>query len=221
MVNAIEQLLWVAFPYVTIAIFWVGHIVTYTTRRFYWTSRSTQLLQKKGHIVINNIWHIGIIVVLFGHIAGLLVPQSAYAAIGISASEHYFIEGAFAVVFGIMAIVGLVSLIVRSYSNRRVMASLRFTDHFVYYILLAVVSLGLYNSLVLHYHYLNTVTPWVISIFTLHPNAAYMLGVPITVQLHASLAMLLFILWPFSRLSHVWTFPITYIWRPYIQYREY
>ncbi len=221
MSGVVGLFLWSILPYITIAFFISGHVYTYLTRRYYWSARSTELLQKRYHIITSNLWHYGIVIVLLGHVVGLAIPASALSVLGMSEKVHEEIAVYLGSVFGALAIVGLVGLLIRDYTLPRVRATLRPSDHVVYILLLLVVGLGVYNTLVVHPDFENTVAPWLQGVLVLHPDPSLMAGVPLTLQVHIVLSMLLFIAWPFSRLVHVWSFPITYLWRPYIVYRGY
>ncbi len=47
-----------------------------------------------------------------------------------------------------------------------------------------------------------------------------MAAAPIQFHVHALVGMLLFALWPFTRLVHAFTAPLHYLFRPYIVYRS-
>ncbi len=158
---------------------------------------------------------------LLGHIVGLVIPASVLVALGISVKVHEEIAVYLGSVFGVLAIIGLVGLVIRDYSIPRVRATLRPSDHIAYVLLLLVVGLGVYNTLMIHPEFETTVAPWLQSVLIFNPNPSLMTNIPLALQIHIILSMILFIIWPFSRLVHVWSFPITYLWRPYIVYRSY
>lgn len=43
---------------------------------------------------------------------------------------------------------------------------------------------------------------------------------PVLYQLDAAAARVIWMVWPFSRLVHAWSYPLWYLWRPYIVYRS-
>ncbi|QGA54088.1 respiratory nitrate reductase subunit gamma [Sulfolobus sp. E5-1-F] len=214
-----SNLFWIFYPYTTITIFFSGYIYTYFTRRYYWSARSFQLLSKSTHSLASNLFHYGIIVVLLGHLFGIVLPASVLIAVGISYSLHITLAFYLGAVFGIITIIGLIWLLAISYTTRAV-NSLSITDHLVYILLALVLITGLINTLVVHPDYENTVAPWFQGLITFHPNPNLMENTPLILQIHIALSFLLYALWPFSRLVHVFTFPITYLWRPYIVYRR-
>jgi nitrate reductase gamma subunit len=215
MSDTLNILLWVVYPYVSITIFLIGHIFTYIFRKYHWTARSTELLQKKYHIIISNFFHYGIILVLIGHILGLLL----FPRLGIPPELHYSIAFTLGSVSGIIALIGILGLIIRAYLVPEVRATLRFTDHLVYVLLLLIIISGAYVTFVVHPDYRKTVAPWILGIITFSPDLSLITEEHPILKFHIILTFLLFILWPFSRLVHVWTLPITYLWRPYIIYR--
>jgi nitrate reductase gamma subunit len=50
----------------------------YDRDQYTWKSDSSQLLRKKGMLVGSNLFHIGIILLFFGHFVGLLTPEWVY-----------------------------------------------------------------------------------------------------------------------------------------------
>ena len=210
---------WLIYPYVTITIFFGGYIYTYLTRRYYWSARSFELLSKRTHIYASNFFHYGIVIVLLGHLVGIAIPASVLLTIGLTYSLHEEIAFYLGALFGTIAIIGLVWLLILSYLTRA-SASLSISDHLLYIVLFLVIATGLYNTLIVHPDYMSTVAPWFQGLITFHPNSLIEKA-PLSLQVHVALSFLLYAIWPFTRLVHVFTFPITYLWRPYIVYRGY
>lgn len=211
---------WVIYPYVAITIFFGGYIYTYLTRRYYWSARSFELLAKRTHTYASNFFHYGIVIVLLGHLVGIAIPSSALLVIGLTYSLHEAVAFYLGALFGTIAIIGLVWLLTLSYLTRAY-SSLSITDHLIYITLLLVIITGLYNTLIVHPDYMSTVAPWFQGLITFHPDTSLIEKAPLSLQIHVALSFLLYALWPFSRLVHVFTFPLTYLWRPYIVYRGY
>jgi nitrate reductase gamma subunit len=69
-------------------------------------------------------------------------------------------------------------------------------------------------------NYRETVAPWFRSLFVLQPDVESMSEASLTFQLHTLIGMLLFAIWPFTRLVHAFTAPLGYLFRPYIVYRS-
>ena len=97
-------------------------------------------------------------------------------------------------------------------------------DKFMYLFLAAVIVLGLWNTVVAnifgHYDYREGVSVWFRGIFRFDLHPELMAEAPFGFQLHGLLAIALFALWPFTRLVHVFSAPIGYLWRPYVVYRS-
>jgi nitrate reductase gamma subunit len=97
-------------------------------------------------------------------------------------------------------------------------------DKTMYLVLAVVIGLGLINTAVANlfddYDYREGVSVWFRGIFRLNPQPELMAAAPIGFQLHALAAFGLFALWPFTRLVHVFSAPLGYLWRPYIVYRS-
>lgn len=220
MSDLLNLLLWVVYPYISITIFLTGHVYTYTLRRYYWSARSTELLEKRMQSWSSYLFHYGIIIVLIGHIIGIAIPTAILLVLGISLTLHTELAFYLGGIFGTITLIGIIGLITRYLTNPRVRATLRFTDYLVYIILIVTIVLGLYNTLVVHPDYETTVGPWLQGLLSLHPNPNFMNDVPLLLKVHIAVSMLLYIIWPFSRLVHVWSFPVTYLWRPYIIYRS-
>ncbi|HEY9524475.1 MAG TPA: respiratory nitrate reductase subunit gamma, partial [Thermopolyspora sp.] len=120
---------------------------------------------------------------------------------------------------------GLVILIYRRRTVGPVFTATTRNDKLMYAVLALVIVFGLSAVVAANYigdgyDYRTTVSPWFRSVFLLQPDGELMVGVPILFRLHAISALLLFTIWPFTRLVHMLTAPIGYITRPYIVYRS-
>lgn len=215
--------IWLVLPYVSMALFVGGHIWRYRTDQLGWTSRSSQLLESKLLAWGSNLFHFGAIAVIGGHVAGILIPMSFTEKIGISESLYHHVAGIGGTVTGGACVVGLFILIYRRSTVASVRVNTSTADVMVYALLTILIVLGLieamgYNLIGPGYNYRVTVGPWFRSLF-FHPRPSLMSGAPIIYQLHAAIPWLLYALWPFSRLVHVWSVPFQYLGRPYILYR--
>jgi len=219
--------LWIVIPYVAIAIFLLGHIWRYRRDQFGWTARSTQLLERRWLKWGSPLFHYGALAAIGGHVLGILIPQSATSAIGIDEHAYHVISATAGTIAGAAALIGLLILIYRRASVRRVAVTTSYVDLLVYTLLLVVIALGMVDTLFHNafatgdgYNYRHTVAIWFRGVFALQDNAALMAGVPLVYQLHTLLAWAILALWPFSRLVHAWSIPLQYIGRPYILYRR-
>lgn len=215
---------WAIFPYISLTIFVGGHIYRYATDRYGWGSHSSQILERRILGWASPLFHYGIILVLLGHVPGILIPSSWLDALGISESLYHLLAVGLGGIAGLMMVVGLVGLLWRRWTVERVRRISLFSDHLVLVVLLIVGLLGLgatygYQLFVEPYNYRLTVGPWFRSLFTFHPDVALMASAPLIYQLHVASTFVLYIIWPFTRLVHVWSFPIAYLRRATILYR--
>ncbi len=221
----LTQFLWGVFPYICLVVMIVGTLYRYSSNQLSWTSKSSEIFEKRLLRIGSMLFHWGILFVLGGHIMGVLVPMSFYDALGISPElYHTFAEiaGGF---FGLVTLVGISLLLYRRIFNARVRKHSDFSDYLSDGLLWIVIALGeamtLGYSLVhgTYYEYRATVGPWIWSILTLHPNITLMVGIPLLLQVHIALAFLLFGISPFTRLIHIYSFPLGYLTRAPLQYR--
>lgn len=220
-----DLFVWLVLPYVSIAVFVVGHWWRYRRDQFGWTSRSTQLLESRLLAWGSVLFHYGALAVIGGHVIGILVPERATHAIGIS--EHVYriyISAIPGSISGLVCVAGLAILAFRRSANSRIRVTTTPSDLIVFLLLGALIVLGDiqtmgYNLFGSGYDYRATVGPWFRDLFV-NPQPALMTRAPIAYQLHAALPWLLYAVWPFSRLVHVWSYPLQYLGRPYILYRN-
>jgi nitrate reductase gamma subunit len=219
-----DVVLWVAVPYICLAVFVVGHIWRYRYDKFGWTTRSSQLYENRLLRLGSPLFHFGILVVLLGHVMGLGVPKSWTEAVGISDDAYHVMAVALGTVAGFCTLVGMAILIYRRRTVGPVFSATTRMDKLMYLVLATVIVLGLANTaianLVGHYDYREGVSVWFRGIFRFDLHPELMAEAPIGFQLHGLAAFLLFALWPFTRLVHVFSAPLGYLTRPYIVYRS-
>ncbi|MDA8346309.1 MAG: respiratory nitrate reductase subunit gamma [Thermaerobacter sp.] len=220
-----NEFLFVVYPYLSLTLLVVGTLARYNYDQIGWTSKSSELLEKRLLRVGSLLFHWGIIFVFFGHVAGLLIPISVYQALGIS--EHLYHLGAMAMggLTGLMTLAGLGILLLRRLGVRRVMRNTAPADWAALGFLIATVAMGLlmtlgYNVTHLPYEYRTTVGPWIRGVLLLHPDAGLMAGVPLVLKIHILTAFGLFAISPFTRLVHIWSLPLAYLRRAPMQYRR-
>ncbi|NOY76891.1 MAG: respiratory nitrate reductase subunit gamma [Calditrichaeota bacterium] len=223
--NDLNQFLWVIFPYVMLTIFVVGHIYRYLTDQMGWTSESSEFLEKKSLRWGSLLFHYGILLVFGGHVVGLLVPKSILATVGVSDEAYHLVAVYFGGAAGVVTVIGLFLLLVRRYGDTRVSVTSNFGDKFIALLLFLVIGFGIYNTLGFNlfvggFDYRTTISPWLRGLIVFSPNPNLMLGVPLVYRLHVIFAFLVFGVWPFTRLVHVWSVPIAYLTRSPIIYRK-
>ncbi|MFE6287746.1 respiratory nitrate reductase subunit gamma [Streptomyces sp. NPDC057877] len=218
-------LLWVVLPYVVLAVFVLGHVWRYRYDKFGWTTRSSQLYENRLLRIGSPLFHFGILVVLIGHIGGLVVPKSWTEAAGISEHTYHVTAVVLGTLAGVCTLGGAAILIYRRRTVGPVFSATTRNDKAMYLSLVVTIGLGLAATVAANivgggYDYRETVSLWFRSIFAFQPDPDRMTGAPVLFQLHAISALLLFAFWPFTRLVHMLTAPIGYLTRPYIVYRS-
>jgi len=218
-------LLWVIVPYIALAVFVVGHYWRYRYDKFGWTTRSTQLYERRLLRWGSPLFHFGILAALGGHVIGLGVPSSWTHAVGISEHGYHVVAVLTGAVAGFCTLAGLAILIYRRRTVGPVFSATTRNDKLMYVVLTATILFGLSNTVLGNVigqssDYRESVSPWFRGLFYFRPEPDLMADAGIGYQLHALSACLLFALWPFTRLVHVFSAPIGYFTRPYIVYRS-
>ena len=220
-----NQFLWVIMPYLCIAIFFLGHLARFKFDKFSWTAKSSEFIEKKQLKWGSLMFHLGIIPVAMGHIVGLLIPASWLTAVGVS--DHLYHIGAVYIgsIFGIITLIGMLLLTARRVTKKNIRRLSSASDIIVNFLLLAIVFMGCYATLVTNattpsFDYRETISVWFRQLFIFSPNADLMLQVPLAFKMHILLGFIIMAFWPFTRLVHVWSVPLTYASRSYIIYRK-
>lgn len=224
MTDTLDLVLWVVVPYTCLAVFVVGHYWRYRYDKFGWTTRSSQLYEDRLLRWGSPLFHFGILVVFLGHVMGLGVPKSWTEAVGVPEGAYHAAAVGLGAVAGFCTLVGMAVLIYRRRTVGPVFSATTRMDKLMYLALAVVIVLGLGNTVlgnvVDHYDYREGVSVWFRGLFRLDPRPELMAEAPLTFQAHGLTAFLLFALWPFTRLVHVFSAPVGYLWRPYILYRS-
>lgn len=217
-------ILWVVLPYAALAVFVVGHIWRWRYDQFGWTSRSTQLQERKLLRWGSPLFHYGTFAAIGGHVLGILIPESWTSAIGISEGFYHAFASIAGTVAAVLVILGVVVLAGRRLVVPRVRATTDPIDYVALVLLLVIILTGIAPTVVnlvgSGYDYRTTVGPWFRGLFTFHPEVATVATAPILYQVHAISAWVIWAVWPFSRLVHAWSYPLWYLWRPYVVYRS-
>ena len=219
--------LWGIIPYLCLSIFVVGHFWRYRYDQFSWTTRSSQLYETGLLRIGSPLFHFGMLGVVGGHVIGLLIPKAWTDALGISPEMYHFVAVWGGLAAGLAATVGLVILIYRRRTVGPVFSATTPMDKVMYFFLGLVFLFGMWNTIAGsmlnlggHYDYRQGVSVWYRGFLAFQPQPELMAEAPLGFQLHAMVAMILFALWPFTRLVHVFSAPLGYLTRPYIVYRS-
>ncbi len=212
----IDILLFVVFPYVAVALAVGGTIYRYLTNQFSFTSLSSQFLESDIQFWGSTLWHYGIIPTLVIHMAGFIFPR-VMAALHSTPDTLYLAE-LVGKVLGIMAMVGVAALFYRRVASAKIRMVTTPADWVVLVLLINQVVLGLVIAFGYRWGatwFIETVTPWVVSLATFQPAPQFVASLPWIAKLHFLNATLLIAVFPFGRLVHMISFPVSYLWRPF------
>lgn len=225
-ITAWDVIWWGVFPYIMLAILVGGLIWRHKYDQFGWTTRSSQLYESKLLRIASPLFHFGILAVIVGHVVGLIIPKAWTDAVGVSQDFYHVNALLVGGIAGVGTLGGAALLIYRRRTSGPVFAATTKNDKMMYVVLVAAIVFGLATTVLSvfeadHTHnYRETVSPWFRSIFLLQPDVASMAQAPLSFQIHTVVGMMLFVIWPFTRLVHALTAPIHYLFRPYIVYRS-
>jgi nitrate reductase gamma subunit len=217
-----HQFLFGTFPYIALTILLIGSIARFERDPFTWKSSSSQLLRRKQLIMGSILFHVGVLVIFVGHLFGLLVPIEVYDALGVGHSFKQVLAAAGGGIAGVMALIGGIMLAHRRFADPRIRATSSFWDGAIILILIAQLILGLGTVYIsfqhLDGHEMAKLMAWANGIFTLDGDAAsYIAETHILFKLHIVLGLSIFAIFPFTRLVHMLSAPVRYIWRPGFQ----
>jgi nitrate reductase gamma subunit len=221
----VNTFLWGALPYIAVAILITGLVWRYRYDKFGWTTRSSGSYERRLLNIASPMFHYGILFVLLGHLIGLFVPASWTDAIGLTDYGYNLVSLFAGTAAGVLAVIGILMLIYRRRTTAAVFRATTRNDKFMYVVLLAAIVMGLvaklsYAGIHEGYDYRATIAPWARSLFTLDPKTSLMAQAPTVFQIHAVIGLLLFAILPFTRLVHMFSAPVQYLFRPYIVYRS-
>lgn len=208
--------LFASFPYVAVTLAIVGGLFRYYRDRYSYSSQSSQFLGGRSLFWGSVSWHYGILFILTAHLLALCFPAWWSALIG-NQARLYVLEVT-GLALALLTVLGLTLLIVRRMRSPRVAAVTTALDWVLLAVLLLQVVLGFWIALVYRWGsdwYLHTAVPWLLSLLVFDPKVEYVTVLPWVVKTHMLGGFVLVALFPFTRLVHVVTVPITYLWRPY------
>ena len=218
--NWIQIFLFGVYPYIALAIAIVGTWVRFDLSQYSWKSSSSQMLRKKNMRLASNLFHVGIIVVLLGHLFGLLTPHVLYDRF-ISAGHKQIAAVVVGGIAGVFCWIGLVMLMWRRFTDDRISNTSKFSDKMILVILFVQLTLGL-GSIFTSAQHLDGLTMlnyagWAQDITLLRPiqAAARIEQADLIYQLHMALGITLIMIFPFTRLIHIISAPVWYFGRRY------
>jgi len=219
-----DNILFGQLPYVLIITAIVGTIYRFTNNQYSWSSVSSQFLENKILFVGAFPWHLGIILLLLGHILAIFIPGTLLAWNSVPI-RLYILEFT-ALILAFLTVVGLAAFIYRRLTDSRVRAMTSSWDVLVLIILAIQILTGIGNAVLYKWGsnwYAAAAVPWIRSVITLQPNVAFVQSLPLITKVHIFNAMIFIVLIPFSRFVHFLAFigPIKYMFRPYQVVRWY
>jgi nitrate reductase gamma subunit len=218
MADAINHAVFGWYPYLCLTVFLLGSLVRFDREQYTWRSGSSQMLRKRQLFWGSNLFHVGILVIFLGHFVGLLTPIWVFEAFGISHGAKQMLAIVVGGVAGIACLVGITLLVHRRLFDSRIRKTSSFGDIAILLLLYAQLILGLLTITVslnhLDGHEMVRFMTWAQGVLTLQPNLAAMVADAHPLfKLHLALGMTIFLLFPFTRLVHVWSAPVWYIGR--------
>jgi nitrate reductase gamma subunit len=219
--STLETILFNVYPYICLAVFFMGSLARYDRDQYTWKSDSSQLLRAGQLRWGSNLFHVGILFLFFGHLFGQLTPHWLYEPF-ITAPQKQLVAIVTGGIAGLACFVGLTILLHRRIFDPRIRLTSHRTDLAILVILWVQLCLGLVTLPLSWEHRQDaqamlTLAHYLQGIATLQPEAAVLAGIGWPFKLHMLLGMTIFLLFPFSRLVHVWSglASIAYVFRPY------
>lgn len=214
----VNHILFGWYPYFCLTVFLIGSLIRYDREQYTWKASSSQLLRRRQLMWGSNLFHIGILVIFLGHFAGLLTPIWIFDALGISHGFKQMMAIVVGGVAGVMCFIGISLLTHRRLFDARVRANSSFGDTAILLLLFAqlVVGLGTIRVSLAHLdgHEMTKFMEWAQGILTLQPNVSALIAdVHPVFKTHLVLGMTIFLVFPFTRLVHIWSAPVWYLGR--------
>lgn len=208
--DTLHQFLFGIYPYIALSVFLLGSLIRFEREQYSWKSESSQLLHRGSLRLGSMLFHIGVLGLFFGHAVGLLTPVAVWDALGVSHSFKQVFAMTAGGVMGTLCLLGLLMLLSRRLGNARLAANTTWRDTLVLGWLLVTVLAGLSTIFVsaqhLDGHEMVLLMSWAQHIVTLRGDAAsFITDASPAFKLHLFLGMSLFVIFPFTRLVHVWS----------------
>jgi nitrate reductase gamma subunit len=219
--NAFENFLFGIYPYICLTVFLLGSLIRFDRDQYTWKSDSSQLLKAGQLRWGSNLFHIGVLFLFFGHFAGLLTPHFVYEHF-VSATDKQLMAMITGGIAGLLGFVGVSLLLHRRLSEPRIRINSKTSDILLLVLLWLQFALGLVTIPVSAQHMdgglMMAFGEWAQHIVTLRPGAVeFLTGAGVIFKLHLFLGMSIFLIFPFTRLVHVWSGfgTVAYLMRPY------
>ena len=210
-----DDFFFVTLPYVAVVLFVGVSIMRYRKEPFTFSSLSSQFLESRKLFWGSVPFHIGILLLFFGHVVGFFVPRAYLAWNG--EPVRLLIFETTGIAAALLTFFGLVALILRRFTSDRIVQNTTVADLVVYALLFFQIVTGLWVALALQWGgmwYPSIVVPYLRSLVMFSPEIAGVAALPLIAKLHIVGAFALFGAFSFTRLVHVLVAPVPYLWRP-------
>jgi nitrate reductase gamma subunit len=219
--NTLHTFVFVVYPYICMGVFLMGSLARFDRDQYTWKSDSSQLLRARQLKVGSYLFHGGILFLFFGHLFGQLTPHSVYELV-MTASQKQLLAVVAGGIAGLVCFVGLSMLLHRRLFDPRIRLTSHRTDLAILMILWVQLALGLATLPASFSHVSDPKTmialaSYLQGIATFRPDPSLIAGIQWHFIAHMLLGMTIFLLFPFSRLVHVWSgfASVAYLFRPY------
>ncbi len=218
--NLLHSFFFTVYPYICLAVFLMGSLARFDRDQYTWKSDSSQLLRKGQLKWGSNLFHAGILFLFMGHTVGLLTPHAVYEPF-ITPGQKQLVAVVAGGVAGFICFIGLSLLLHRRIFDPRIRLTSHRTDLFILIVLWVQLVLGLITLPFSVGHSDGSVmlvlSDWAQRIVTFRPDATGLMALDWPYKVHLVLGMTIFLLFPFSRLVHVWSGfgTLAYVVRPY------
>jgi nitrate reductase gamma subunit len=215
----INQLAFGWYPYLAVTVLIVGSILRFDADQFSWRSQSSQFLRRKQMIWGSNLMHLGIIVLFFGHLVGLMTPVNLLDTFGIGHGFKQITAMVVGGIAGLAALVGATLLLHRRLFEPRIRQSSSIGDIAVLVLLWLQLFLGVSTTFWTAQHLsgeeMLRFMGWAQGLATFQAGAAGLIAdTALVYKLHIVLGLTLFLITPFTRLVHIWSAPVWFLFRP-------
>jgi nitrate reductase gamma subunit len=217
-------LLWAVLPYLALVSLIAGTYWRHRYDKFGWTTRSSELYERRLLRYASPVFHYGFLGVIGGHLLGLVVPEAWTNWIGLDETGYHWLSISLGVPAGVAALGGLALLLYRRRTTGPVFLATTKNDKAMYVVLAGALALGLsttlWNWAAGGYDYRVVVSPWFRSLFYLEPKLGLMGSAPMIYRWHVAVGLVMIGVFPYTRLIHAFAAPVQYLFRPYLVYRS-
>ena len=222
----LDNFLFGIYPYLCLAVFLLGSLIRFDRDQYTWKSDSSQLLRSGQLRWGSNLFHVGVLFLFFGHTFGMLTPHFLYESF-ISAGDKQLVAMVSGGLFGLLGFIGVTILLHRRLFDLRIRVNSKTSDIVLLVLLWLQLALGLATIPLSAQHLdgsmMMKLAGWAQRIMTFQTGAPELLAEAGWIfKTHMFLGMSIFLIFPFTRLVHVWSGfgSVAYLVRPYQMVRS-